>query len=80
MKELAFWNPTATPAMRREQATALAHQLDNIFVFVRGADFEAGTSSAKAVQEMVAILTVAEQTIAGLAEVNDANYQFLGEP
>ncbi len=79
MRELAWWNPAATAAMRREQATALARQLDNAFVFVSGAAYEDGMTSAKAVKDMVAVLTVEDRTIADLAEVNDANYQFLGE-
>ncbi len=79
MKELTFWNQAGTPDLRRVQASALAAQMDNVFRLVRRAQFEPGVEPAQAVSAIANTLLGADNTLADLAEVNDANYLFWGE-
>jgi hypothetical protein len=80
VKKFLFWNPTASAEMRRLQATTLAKQMDNIFRQIDGATLEKGVTVTDAVAGMVGILVDADQTMADLAELCDANYRFWGEP
>jgi predicted GNAT superfamily acetyltransferase len=79
MEELAFWQQTASAELRAVQARSLAIAMDNIFVMLRGARYEAGSDGAKATRDIVNTLLDAGQTVADLAEVNDANYRFWKE-
>ena len=79
MKDLAYWNNAASAEMRKIQATTIAHQTDNIFIKLRGAKYEAGSTQQKAVDEMVTTMTDETKTVSDLAAINDSNYLFLGE-
>jgi hypothetical protein len=79
MEQLTFWNKAASAQMRKLQAQTLSTQIDNVFRLIRGAKYESGVTRAQAIAGMVATMTDAEKTIADLAEVNDASYQFWGE-
>ena len=79
MNRLLFWNAAASGELRKLQARTLAKQMDNIFRSIDGAEFEDGITVSAAVQSMVEILIVKEQTIADLATVCDGNYRFWGE-
>lgn len=79
MRQLAYWNPAATPEMRALQAKTLAKQLDNVFRLVDGAELESGVKGADAVRAIEEVLVDADRTVAELAEVNDGNYRFWGE-
>jgi predicted GNAT superfamily acetyltransferase len=79
MSQLTFWNPSATPAMRRIQATALANQIDNVFRIIRGAKYEKNVTQQKAIDNTVKTLLDAEQTICDLAKECDDNYLFWKE-
>ena len=79
MSALTFFNAAGTAEMRELQASTLATQLDNIFRVLRGARYEDGVHHDGAVSAMVDVLTVADKTVAELAEVADAQYRFWGE-
>lgn len=79
MKDLLFFNSTASAGTRRNAARTLARQLHNVFVDGFEAKLEAGVTRSKAVSGMVAVLVDGAGTIADLAGVNDRNYRFLGE-
>ena len=79
MDQLTYWNPTATPQMRKVQATTLATQMDNFFVMVRGAHYEKNVTKEKAVQSMVDTLIGSGMAIADLATICDDQYKFWGE-
>jgi hypothetical protein len=79
MKELTFWNPAATPEMRKMLAMSLAAQLDKMFILALRAQYEDGFDVTKAVQTMAATLTREGKTVCELAAVIDETYAFAGE-
>jgi len=79
MEDLAFWQQTASAELRAVQARSLAIAMDNIFVMLRGARYEEGSDGPTAVRDIVNTMLDAEQTVADLAAVNDANYRFWKE-
>lgn len=79
MKELLYWNQTASSEMRQIQAKTLAIMMDNVFRQIRGAKYEDGVSNETAVNDIVNILVNPDKTIADLAETNDKNYLFWKE-
>ena len=79
MDELTFWQQTASAELRAVHARSLAVAMDNIFVMLRGAHYETGSDGATAVRDIVNTMLDAEQTVADLAAVNDANYRFWHE-
>jgi hypothetical protein len=79
MDQLTYWNPTATPQMRKVQATTLATQIDNFFVMVRGAQYEKNVTKGKAVNGIADTLLDEAMTIADLAALCDGQYKFWGE-
>jgi hypothetical protein len=80
MPDLTFFSPTDSSSMRRQAATILADQLDNIFIVGRGAEYEQGVTHDGAVAATIEILTDAEKSLTDLALVVDENYLFWGEP
>ena len=79
MPDLTFFNPTASASMRRQEATILADELDNIFIVGRGAQYEDGVSHDQAVAATIEILTNGEKNLTDLALAVDENYLFWGE-
>ena len=56
MKDLTYWNATATADMREFQAEVLATQIDNVFRLIRKARYEDGVDKEKAVSDMSGVL------------------------
>jgi hypothetical protein len=79
MKELTFWNATTSEDVRKIQAATIARQMDNIFTKLRGALYEEGSSTEKAVSDIITILTDETKIVSDLAATNDTHYLFLGE-
>jgi len=79
MEDLTFWQQTASSDLRAIQARSLAVAMDNIFVMLRGATYEENADGPKATRDIVNTLLDAQQTVADLAAVNDANYRFWKE-
>jgi len=79
MKDLTYWNTAASADMRKIQATTLAHQIDNIFMEMRGAIYEEGKEKEQIIGDILVVLTDAGKTMRDLAAVADANYLFWGE-
>lgn len=79
MKELAYWNPAASPEARRTEALALAAQLDNLFTNGVGAKYEPGYTRTKAVANMADTLVDAAKTVCELSVTVDEAYRFTGE-
>ena len=79
MKELAYWNPAASPDARRTEALALASQLDNMFVNGLGAKYEPGYNRTKATTGMADVLVSADKTLCEFAATVDEAYRFTGE-
>lgn len=79
MPDLTFFNPTASSTLRRQEATILADELDNIFIVGRGAQYEDGVTHDMAITATIDILTNAEKTLTDLALAVDENYLFWGE-
>jgi hypothetical protein len=78
MDDLTFFNPEDTNATK-DSARNLARVMSNVFQEYNGATLEDGVTDAAARKGMVEVMTVAEKTIADLAEAVDASYLFLGE-
>ena len=79
MSELGFWNDAASADIRKQQASALASQMDNVFRLIRRAKYEWHVGRKRAVSGMVGVLTDSEATVSQLAEVIDRMYMFWGE-
>lgn len=80
MKQLTFFNPTASKSLRRTTAAALASEMNNIFRLIFDAKMESGIKQKAAIKDMTETLVAADKTMSDLAGVNDDNYKFLGEP
>lgn len=80
IRDLAFWNATASADVRHLLAGTLAQQLDNIFRLIDGAVYEPRVTNADAVGAMLSVLTDGARTVADLAATADAAYHFWGEP
>lgn len=79
VSDFQFFEPGASGPVLTAKAETLAHQMDNIFIHVRGAKYEKGVKTAQAVSGIVQVLIKKDNTMADLAEVNDSNYLFWGE-
>ena len=79
MSELVFWNPTASPEMRRMQAMSLAAQLDKMFIIALRARYEDGFNVTKAVETMTSELIKEDNTVCNFAVTVDDVYAFVGE-
>ena len=79
MNDLTFFNVLGSTELRRQQATIIADQLDNIFRIGRGAKYETGFDRTKAINSMVEILINEEKRINDLASTVDDAYNFWGE-
>lgn len=76
IQDFTFWNKTGSSEMRKLMANTLATQMDNIFTMIRGAQYEKGVTKENAINGMMNILAVGDQTVSGLAELNNNNYAF----
>ena len=79
MKQLTFFNQTASPDQRESVARVLCIQMDNIFRKFHSARFEDGIEVEQAIGAMKGILTNGDATVAELAEKCDVSYKFYGE-
>lgn len=79
MKELAYWNPAASPDARRIEALGLASQLDNMFTNGVGAKYEKDYTRTKAVTSMADTLVDAAKSVCELSVTVDEAYRFTGE-
>ena len=79
MTELTFFNSLGSSELRKQQATIIADQLDNIFRIGRGAKYESNVDRTKAISSMVSILTDESKQIKDLASNVDDSYKFWGE-
>ncbi len=79
MKDLLYYNSVVSADLRKQQATILADQLDNIFRNGRGAVYEADTDRTTSMQSMVEILTDESKELSDLASKIDGCYKFVGE-
>lgn len=78
MKELTFYNPTASKDLLKVDATLIAVTIDRVFTGW-GAKLENSKSRNTAVLAMIEILMDKDKTILDLAEENDKNYFFNNE-
>ena len=79
MKQLAFWNSTATPGMRDLQAKALAGQMDSVFRNIRKANYGGGVNTERAIADMTTVMSDGDKTVSELASVIDQDYEFREE-
>jgi hypothetical protein len=76
IRDFTFWNKTGSSDMRNVLANTLAIQMDNIFTIIRGAQYENGVTKETAINGIMNILSVGDQTVSDLAELNNRNYVF----
>ncbi|HBF38907.1 MAG TPA: hypothetical protein DDW50_16500 [Firmicutes bacterium] len=76
MQEFTFWNHASSSDMRRILATTLAIQMDNIFIMIRGAQYETGITKETVTSGIAGLLTDGDKTVNDLADLNDSNYVF----
>jgi hypothetical protein len=79
IKDLMFYNMLASAELRKQQATIIADQLDNVFRIGRGATYENNVDRTSAMQNMVGILIDESKTVNDLASTVDNCYEFWGE-
>jgi hypothetical protein len=79
MSELTFFNTLGSSDLRRQQATILADQLDNVFRIGRGAKYEKDVDRTKSMGDMIKILTDEKKLVKDLAKTVDDCYSFWGE-
>ncbi|WP_430403689.1 hypothetical protein [Fluviicola sp.] len=77
--ELTFYNALGSSDLRRQQATIIADQIDNIFRVGRGAKYESEIDRTKAIAGMVTILIDENKFVKDLASNVDDSYNFWGE-
>ena len=80
MSELAFWNKSASPDIRKAEAAALAGQLETFFTKALLARPEEGFSQkADRIGQLAGKLSIADVTLCQLAATVDDVYNFRGE-
>ncbi len=79
MSDLAFWNPAASPEVRRREAREVAAQLDRIFRKALLAKYEEGFKFASAINALAKDLSSENETVCELAVTVDRIYNFRGE-
>jgi hypothetical protein len=79
INDLTFYNALGSSDLRRQQATIIADQLDNIFRVGRGAKYESEIDRTKAIAGMVSILTDENKFVKDLASNVDDSYNFWDE-
>ena len=76
MKQLLFYNPALTDSELEFEAKGIADFLDIVFRKTCDAKYEAGINRVKAMNDMMAVLTIPDKTVAHLAEIIDQDYEF----
>lgn len=79
MKDLTYFASIAGGGTLETRTKGLAFDLDQVFKSLRGAKFESGVTRVAAIDAMYGVLIEPEQTVEQLAEVVDAQYEFVGE-
>ena len=79
MSDITFFNSVSSSDLRKQQASIIADQLDNIFLVGRGAKYEEGIDRTKAMSGMIEILTDGDKQLKDLASNIDDSYNFWGE-
>lgn len=79
MKDLTFFNSLGSAELRKQQATIVADQLDNVFRHGSGASFETDMDRTKAMSCMIEVFTDEEKLVQDLASTIDDLYSFWGE-
>lgn len=80
MDSLAFFNPTASPAQRRQAAQETAQQLDLLLTSpLVGASYERGFTKTSAIGALTDHLAVESHTVCELSLVVDELYRFRSE-
>lgn len=79
MKQLAFWNASASELMRQLIAAGLGAQLDKFYMKVLLANYEDGYDFHSAVETLKEKLCTADLTVSQLAATVDGIYHFRGE-
>jgi hypothetical protein len=79
MRQFTYWDPSASPDVRRTAALGLASQLDNMFINGVGAKYEPGYNRTKAVTAMADVLVSADKTLCEFSATVDEAYRFTGE-
>jgi len=79
MNDLTFFNALGSADLRRQQATIIADQMDNVFRMGRGAKYEDNVDRTKAMSGMIDILTDESKQVKDLASNVDDSYSFWGE-
>lgn len=79
MTDLTFWNQTVSQELREIAAKTLVNQLDNMFRLIDKAVFEEGVTITDALNDMYETMINPEKTVADLAGIVDACYNFVGE-
>lgn len=72
--DLTFYNGLGSSDLRRQQATIIADQLDNILREGRGAKYESNIDRTKAIDTMVSILTDESKLVKDLASNVEDSY------
>lgn len=79
MKDLLFFNQHASEDLRRIDATLLASRLDDEFITIYKARYEAGNNKTSAILQMIAVLMERDLTVEMLSGDIDACYKFKDE-
>ncbi len=79
MNDLTFYNSQGSPELRKQEATIMADQFDNVFRKGSGAIFENGIDRTIAMSNIIEVLTDGDKQVKDLASVVDDAYAFWGE-
>ena len=79
MKQLAFWNASASDTMRQLVAAGLGAHLDKFYIKVLLAKYEDGYDFHGAVEALKEALCSADSTVSDLAGTVNSIYHFRGE-
>jgi len=77
--QLTFYSNLSSAELRRQEASIIADQMDNIFRFGRGAVYEESFDRTKSLSQMVEILVTEDMTVTDLARTIDDCYLFWQE-
>ncbi len=79
MSDLTFYNNLADAGQRKQNASMVATQLDNVFINTYLSEYEAGVTTTIAINGLVSILLDGEKQVKNLGATCDELYQFITE-
>lgn len=79
MSDLTFYNTLADADQKKQEATMVATQLDNVFINTYMSEYETGVTTTIAINGLVSVLMKGDKQVKNLGFTCDELYKFITE-